>query len=292
MRVHAIINPSAGGRIPILKILNNVFRAHGVVWDVSVTHGAGDARRLARTVAQSSDVDVVAVCGGDGTLTEVAGGLLGTDVPIAIIPTGTGNVLAAEFGIPRIVRRAAELICSGFSKIKSVDLGEINGKIFMLRASAGFEAAVAQETDRRLKPVLGVMAYGLAALQVLRAPPIANYKITLDGREIVCKGLSCLIANAGSLGRLNLSLAPNIDASDGLLDVIVVERVLSYARLSLAAGSAQKREPPATHKHWQAREVSVVADPPQPFQGDGDPWGETPVKARVLPGAVQMVVPA
>ncbi|MBN1287261.1 MAG: hypothetical protein JXB47_17815, partial [Anaerolineae bacterium] len=115
------------------------------------------------------------------------------------------------------------------------------------------------------------------------------YTLTLDGRQVECKGLSCLIANVRSLGRLNMTLGQAIRADDGMLDVIVIDRVLSYALLSLAAGTSETA--PVMQHHWQAREIVIEADPPQAFQGDGDMWGKTPVEVRALPDAVRVMMP-
>ena len=89
-KVHVVINPSAGQDEPILNVLNHVFHPAGVDWDNSLTHKSGDATRLAAEAA-ASGVDLVAAYGGDGTQMEVANGLLGTGVPQAILPGGTGN---------------------------------------------------------------------------------------------------------------------------------------------------------------------------------------------------------
>ena len=89
-RVQVIINPTAGQDQAILGILNQVFHDAGFAWDVSITNKAGDARRFARAAALAG-IDVVAAYGGDGTVMEVASGLIGSTVPLAIFPGGTAN---------------------------------------------------------------------------------------------------------------------------------------------------------------------------------------------------------
>jgi YegS/Rv2252/BmrU family lipid kinase len=291
MKVDVIINPASGGRLPVLSILNDTFRRGGVQWEAWITKQPGDAQRYAAEAVRAG-ADVVAACGGDGTLAEVAAALQGTEVPLGILPAGTGNVMAAELSIPRGLRRAVRLISDPREhRVKPIDMGRVNDQYFLLRASTGFEAAVAMLTKTWLKRYMGVMAYGVAAMRVLRKPPIAHYLITLEsGRQIERSGLACLIANAGSIGRLNLHLSRTIDASDGLLDVMIVQKLLSYARLALWDPASRER-PNVELRHWKAREVTIVADPPQPFQGDGDVWGHTPVNASVLPDALNVIVP-
>src|SRR5512138_292830 len=110
-KIHVVINPASGQNQPILNVLNDVFHAAGVEWNVSITHKGGDATRQAREAA-ASGVDLVAAYGGDGTQMEVANGLLGTGVPQAILAGGTGNAMAHELGVSLKLREAAELIVS------------------------------------------------------------------------------------------------------------------------------------------------------------------------------------
>src|SRR5205085_3505002 len=92
-KLMVIINPAAGVDRPILGLLNAAMNTAGIEWEVQVTHQANDARRLAKEAAESG-WDIVAAHGGDGTIMEVADGLRGTDVPLAIFPGGTGNAMS------------------------------------------------------------------------------------------------------------------------------------------------------------------------------------------------------
>lgn len=290
-RLHVITNPASGGGTPAVETLHALFDGKAITWEASLTERPGDAERLARAAA-ASGVDAVVAFGGDGTLMEVASGLVGSDVALGVLPGGTGNVMAVELGVGLSLSRAAALLCGDLpATSRRLDMGQINDQPFLMRASVGYEAVVAQETDPELKSRLGVFAYGIAALQALRETQRARYRLTLDGREVTAEGVSCLIANAGSIGRLNLSISPSIDTDDGLLDVIVASREVEFA-LAVAANTIRLREFAARFDHWQAREVIVEAHPPQPVQVDGDYFGQTPVTASVLPAAVRVIVPA
>ncbi|MGH2353414.1 MAG: diacylglycerol/lipid kinase family protein, partial [Chloroflexota bacterium] len=109
IRIAVIINPAAGQDQPVLGTFNRVFQAAGVDWEVFVTKRGGDACRYAEA-ATRQDFDAVAVYGGDGTVAEVASGLIGGDVPMAIFPGGTANVMSSELGIPRDLAEACALI--------------------------------------------------------------------------------------------------------------------------------------------------------------------------------------
>ncbi len=284
-----IVNPAAGAvEEPILKTLNSVFKKHNTHWDISITNDERDGERLARA-AVASGADLVIACGGDGTLMDVASGMAGSEVPLGYLPTGTGNVMAAELGIPRRLDRAAELLFQPQSRIRKLDMGKINDRLFIMRASVGFEAAVIEKTTREMKDRFGLLAYGFAILETLSRPLVAHYRLTIDGKEVEADGFSLLIANAGSIGRLNLSLASSIRPDDGLLDVMILNND-PESMLSIAASVIQLEEFTASLRHWQAREVTVVTDPPQTVQGDGELFGQTPITVSVLPHSVRMVV--
>lgn len=287
-RVHVIINPSAGGNNPILNILNDVFRQYEVEWDATITHRAGDATRQARE-AITSGVDLVAGYGGDGTQMEVLNGVIGSETPMAILPGGTGNAMAFELNIPPRLKEAAELICRS-SQRRAVDVGRIGDQYFFLRAYTGLGDELGP--SREMKDHYGLFAYPAAALTELSRPQASGYHLTIDGEEIEEEGLSCFVANVGTLGGIDLPALPDIDASDGLLDVFVackdLHPVRAFASHVLNMGDKSK----AGIYHWRGREIVIRADPPQDVAIDGEPaFGTTPVTIRVVPQAVQVVVP-
>lgn len=289
-RVHAIINPAAGQDQPILKTLNAAMQAIGADWDVFITKQAGDGRRLAQEAVQAG-VDMVVVHGGDGTVMEVASGLIGSAIPLAIIPGGTANVMSLDLGIPTDMVSACALAINPAASRRRVDMGQVGEHYFMLRASMGFEAAMVAGADRELKDRLGVLAYGLAALQALANPPIARYRLSFNGQTVETEGLTCIIANSGLMGISGVYLTPQINVSDGLLDVVVVTETSLPALVALAASVVGGSENPPALQHWQVQEVTVVADPVQIVQVDGEILGESPVTARVIPQAVEVIVP-
>lgn len=290
-QVHVVINPAAGQDEAILNTLNDVFAQAGIKWSVSVTQAYGDAERQARE-AIDRGADVIAAYGGDGTVMEVANGLIGSDIPLAILPGGTGNVLSTELGIPGDLAGAAHLITDENNQIRQIDMGQCNDHKFLLRAAMGFDAQRINLTSRELRDQYGKLAYFIAALKAVPESRTVRYRFTLDGEDIETEGFTCLIANAGSLGLPGLSLAPDISISDGLLDIFCL-RNLDLASLSaLARSVADQPLNPEHLGHWQVKEAAIVSDPPQPVVGDGEDWGETPVTIKVLPGAIRVVVPA
>ena len=106
--IHVIINPAAGQNDTVLNKLNAVFHPAGVNWDVSITKASGDATHYAREAIEAG-VDIVCAYGGDGTVMEVAHAVQSGEVPMAILPGGTANLMAVELGIPKDLTEAARL---------------------------------------------------------------------------------------------------------------------------------------------------------------------------------------
>lgn len=276
----------------MLGILNRAFHSADVDWDVAITKQAGDAHRLAREAVKEG-VDIVAVYGGDGTVMEVASGLIGTDTPLAIFPGGTANVMSVELGISGDLTEACAMVCADENEIVAVDMGQVeNSGYFILRVGIGLEAEMVEGADRTLKDRVGSLAYAFSALQALREPQMSRYQLTLDGKEVESEGLSCLICNSGSMGQRGLSFSPNISVRDGLLDVLVLRKAEIASMVALMRDVVAGNEPTwQILQHWQVREVTVVAEPAQDVQSDGELLEQTPVQARIIPGAIKVIVP-
>ncbi len=287
-----IINPAAGVDRPILGNLNTVLKDTGMKWDIEVTHQAGDAQRLAKE-AVAKGYDVVAAHGGDGTVMEVAYGLLGSNVPLAIFPGGTANVMASELGIATDLNAAIGLLVSGNHDIRKIDIGDTGEHKFILRIGIGFEADMTKNADQEVKNRFGMLAYAFSAINEMRNLTPSTYKITLDGEQMDVEGVSCMIANSGNVAIGGLQLSQKIDVSDGLLDVVVFNSVDLGSLISMTATMMAQGE--ATNlpqvQHWQCREASVEAHPPQSISIDGEAIEEKSITARIVPQAVSVVVP-
>lgn len=288
--LRVILNPAAGQDEPALKVFNSIFREAGYGWDVRITQQAGDATRLARE-AVDDGMDMVVVYGGDGSIMEAAAGMIGSDVPLGIVPGGTGNVISLALGIPRIFAEAVALLVSPERGIRSVDLGMAGEKCFMERLGVGLEATVTQSADREAKNKYGIFAYVISTVQALADPDIVTYRLKIDGEEIVTKGLSCVVANVGDLGVANLSLAPDVDFTDGLLDIFVIRKAGLINMFSLAASVIGGNDNHETMPHYKGREIEIIAEPAQAVHADGEVLGSSPVRVKVLPSALKVVVP-
>jgi YegS/Rv2252/BmrU family lipid kinase len=289
-KVHVVINPAAGQDEPILNVLNDVFHAAGVEWDNSLTHKSGDATRLAAEAA-ASGVDLVAAYGGDGTQMEIANGLLGTGVPQAILPGGTGNAMAHDLGISINLRKATELIVNS-NKRRAIDLAKMGDQIFMLRAYAGLspdKAASREEKDK-----YGQLAYVQAGLKFIEEKPPTHYKATVDGEVIEGEALIIFILNAGSIGGVMGMKIPKVDdvsISDGLLDLYAITKGLKPFR-AISKHIYHQKEADTGVYHWRGKEITIEADPVEDVWIDGEMGGQTPFTVSAMPQALEIVVPS
>src|SRR5512139_4245189 len=231
-KIHVVINPASGQNQPILNILNDVFHKAGVEWDVSITHKGGDATRQAKAAAESG-ADLVAAYGGDGTQMEVANGLLGTGVPQAILPGGTGNAMAHELHVSLNLREAAQLIVSS-TRRQAVDLARSGERVYMLRAYTGVPAEAG--ASREEKDKLGQLAYIRASLKIASNMKPVRYCGKVDGQEFETDALICFILNAGSIGGvlgIELPTVGNVNISDGYLDLYAISAETHQSILSI-----------------------------------------------------------
>jgi diacylglycerol kinase (ATP) len=289
-RIRVVINPAAGQPEPILHILNSVFRPADVQWNVSITHEFGDATRQARQAVEDG-ADVVVAYGGDGTVMEVANGLIDTEAALGIVPGGTGNVLSIELDIPQASEEAAQLLVSPDAQIRQVDVGLSGERSFILRAYVGFDAQRIQMTTREMRDRYGKLAYLIAALKAIPESTSIRYRLTLDNKDVECEGFTCIVQNAGNMGVGGLSLVPDVSISDGLLDVIVIHGLDPLSLASALGSIADTPLDPSRFQHWQARQISIATDTPQAVIGDGESWGETPITIEVSPSAVCVIGP-
>lgn len=290
--IHIIINPAAGKGEASLSIINESMKEAGIKWEASITQKSGDAEKLAKAAVKKG-VDAVAVHGGDGTLMEVMRGLLGSDVPLIILPGGSANVVATELGIPRNLKEACTLVGKGPAKMRAVDVGRFNSHYFIAGISIGSGADFVKGATRESKNKIGVLAYFFSAAAALKKMKLTHYYLKIDRKEYEVQGLTCIITNAGNLGLTKIPMDKDINISDGLLDVIVVRKAnLNLFRLFVK--TLIKRNPPDNFelvKHWQGKEIGFSSSRKQTVQCDGEIIEKIPSHIKVIPAAIRVLVP-
>jgi len=232
--------------------------------------------------------DLVIACGGDGTVAGAFQALHGTGIPLAIIPLGTGNIVAREFNIPVDVDGALALI-TGASQVKKIDAMKIRDGIYVLSAGVGINAAVVAETSEDSKTRFGRLAYIRSIFKVFGSPP-RPVQVTLDGVVHRYRAVEVAVNNCGTLARAVYPRGPDIRADDGRVDVWILgmETPLDYFLYfgGILFGRRKKAR-------FMTATKSVVIDARHPMtaQADGDVIGTTPLEIEVLPAALSILVP-
>lgn len=285
--VHFIINPASGKNQPMLNVINDICKKHGVEWDATVTHKYGDAIAQAHA-AIAAGVDLVAGYGGDGTQHEVAIAVLTSDrkIPMAILPGGTGNGFCRENNVPNDLTAAVELLCTS-THLRQVDAAQVGDQYFIQRMYTGVEPE--EQTSRELKDKYGVLAYAVTAHQQAQALTEADYRLTIDGEVIERRGTKCYVVNSGMSGK-GLSFDREFSAADGYLDVFLLNRDLAHVQ-AVAGRFLHPNRPKSGLDYWRGREVTIQCDPTRAVWTDGEHLGSTPVTARILAGVLPIVVP-
>ncbi len=224
MSVTIIINPVSGGlRLDQararVELAAAVVDAHGEMADVFVTERRGHAREIAKS-ALVRGARLVLAWGGDGTINEVASSLAFQEVPLGFIPSGSGNGLAQELGVDF---RPAQAIADALrGEPRSIDMGEVDGHLFVNVAGVGLDAHVAAEFDKRGSHRRGLAGYLSVTARALLSYRPERYAITTPQGSAVSRAILVSVANSAQFGH-GARIAPRALLDDGLLDLVVVE---------------------------------------------------------------------
>ena len=264
-------------------------RAIGHTIEVRVTSEKGDARRF---VAETSEVDLLIVAGGDGTLNEVVHGLMElSEVArpvLGVVPLGTANDFATGCGIPHDPDQALALCMEGTAAL--VDVGKANEHWFLNAASIGFGAEITATTPPELKHLLGPAAY--AVMGAILAMNVHHYRgtLTMPDREITGSGPMAIVGNGRQAGG-GLQVTPRARVNDGLLDVLTVRDIPALALLT-AARELQELSPDGEYiNYWQTPWAEVHTEEAIPVNLDGEPVRFSSVRYEAVPRAIRLIVP-
>ncbi len=261
--------------------------------ELAETSAPWEAAALAQR-GLDSGVDLIAVYGGDGTAMQAVRGMVGRDVPLGLIPGGTGNLLAGNLRIPRNPRKAAALLLQG--KTRRIDLGKVERsdgtQYFAVNCGAGFDAELMAATSGAEKRRWGIGAYIARFWQKLSDIVCVPHRITVDGEMLQAEAATVIIANCGEIIPPFLKLGNDIAIDDGLLDVVVL-RATGLVSTAGVLWRMASGVPDAAGgvRYARGRRVVVETEPARPVQLDGEPWGSTPLEAEVVPAGIRVVVP-
>lgn len=290
MRLSIIANPISGGGRAFKRIKRLVKAWPYAGWEVELypTRCAEHAGVLARELLDRPP-DLLAVCGGDGTLSDVASSVPEPPFPVALIPAGTANVLARELGLPLDPIQSLEIALKRV--VKHVDLGVLQGRKlqrFLLMAGIGFDAYVVSRI-RPKKRRLGLAAYYLATVRALLSYHFPEFRVV--AQEEVLAATSCLVANARNYGG-GLVFTPSADMRDGILDVLILQGKprISHFRLLLSAWRGKPRIDSCI-QYRRLKSLRIEGPRGVWVQADGELVGTLPLEVTLSQATYPLVVP-
>jgi diacylglycerol kinase (ATP) len=215
--------------------------------------------------------------------------LVGSETALGVLPTGTVNVWAREMGIPLDAHRARQVLVNG--QTRSIDVGWINGRYFLLMVGIGFDGQVTRAVEHKPLKRLGVLGYALAALWY--GPGYKGFPVVVNNNDVVVKtrALQVIIGNTQLYaGAFKFTWQARLD--DGLLDLCIVRKRNLLGRIVVVSDFILRHH--KRHRWVRYEQVkSIQIDTPTPiaFQIDGDSGGHTPAIVTVAHKALKVVVP-
>ena len=286
-RITFLVNPVSGGKDKkkVLAAIDRFMDRSRFSYEVLTTGKPGDATAWAR----ESKADIVVAVGGDGTVSEVALGLMGTDKALGISPCGSGDGLALHLGISRNPVKAVRVLNAAC--ITRIDTARLDGRPFFCTAGVGLDADVAYEFAR--SPKRGLGKYISTAWNLWMHGDRANpYVVETDTETWSGPAVIITVGNANQWGN-EARIVPKASLRDGLLDVTVVEPFATWEIPVLAARLMTGKADTSRHvRSFRSTQVHIRRDHPGPAHWDGDPFeAGVDLCLEIVPGTLDVVVP-
>jgi diacylglycerol kinase (ATP) len=290
VRLIILLNPNAGrGKARfMLRGALEVMQREGVEIDVQESRDAQHLLALARRAAAENPDAIISV-GGDGTHHYVLNGIVGSEIPLGIIPAGSGNDFAKGLGIPTQARAAAEALLAG--NTRRIDLARAGNTVYACIAGAGFDSVVTRYANERVRHLRGSWAYAWSILRCLHSYRPEPLKIVTDVQEFSGEVIFAAVGNNVSYGG-GIHLTPRARLDDGLLDVCIVLYLgkLELLRLVPRAYRGEHLGHPRII-YFQARQVSLSTTSRLELFGDGEFMQELPATIEIVPRVLPVIVP-
>jgi diacylglycerol kinase (ATP) len=322
MQAELIYNPS-GGQVVVRHELDNVvafLNRHG--WSVILreTSKPLEATELARH-AVNRDARVVIAAGGDGTINEVANGLVNTDAALGVLPVGTTNSWALQMGIPalnpklpstqvvkmiatleeriarplpanyyrKVLLGAARVLVEGHTV--AVDMGELLGRYFLMWAGIGFDASSAKSVSLKEKRALGSWAYVLSTIKSAYQYSGTDVWLNLDGKVVKVNTPFIVVSNIQLYGGM-VEIGAKACVNDAKLDVCIFkgDGFFTFVQHAMKVLTHRHLQDPKV-EYYQCREIVVESAHSLPVHVDGEPFTETPVTIHTVPSSLKVIVP-
>lgn len=289
MTLSVIVNPFAGGGRAARELsgVQAALQRLGLEHHVERTQSLEHARELATTAARAGEVAVA--FGGDGLIGAVADALRHTDGVLGVLPGGRGNDFVRMLGVPQAPQEACQVLAHG--EVQRLDMGAVGDRTFIGIASVGFDSE-ANRIANQTTVVRGRMVYAYGLLRALAGWRQATFTVVVDdATPQTVSGYTIAVANSSYYGG-GMMLAPAATLKDGILDVVMILQASKLTFLRRApkvfTGAHVELE---NVELLRGSSIEIAASRPFTMYADGDPIADLPVTVRVLPGAVQTLVP-
>ncbi len=289
-----VLNPVSGVKNSdtVRETFESAFKAAG--WSVEIYETNPDASTVEK-VQQSiaNGVNLVVAAGGDGTVSEVASALVGTNVPLGIIPVGTGNALARNLGIPMAVEDALKLLL-GPNRSIMLDALAFHNRYYLLNVGVGLSASMIKATPREQKRRFGYLAYIWNFLAQISGLRLRQFRLNIDGKQHRIWASELMVVNSSIVGLGELKAFAEINADDGKVEILAIRAptifgLIRFAMSYIILGNRQRG--PGYITYTAANSISIHSRRSEVVQADGEIVGRTPIDIQVHPAAVEIIIP-
>jgi diacylglycerol kinase (ATP) len=292
-KTFVVVNPVAGISQPetVREKIESAFQSRDIPFEIYETAEKDNLRQKVRNAVQQG-FQLFVAAGGDGTLSSVVDGLVGTQIPLVILPTGTWNTVAQILNIPLQIDQALELLFQEHD-IRTIDALQVGQSFFILSVSAGVGSRTMEDVKRHEKRRFGKLVdlwKGLSQLLEFRS---YLFDVKIDGKPAKFRASELMVANSPSLGLKALQLDPSIRMDDGRLNVcrIYANTLGDYFKLVISMLRGDQKYKWKVLCTEASKEVEIRCREKLPVQGDGDVIGHLPVTVKMRPKAVHIVAP-
>jgi len=294
-KVFVVFNPTAGKEDQAAE-LRSALALHFPLpkWMVEIheTTGKEDVTAICRAACEGGAALVVSA-GGDGTLVSVANALVHRQIPLGILPLGTGNRLARVLSVPLKLDEAVQLI-AGEHKVIEIDALKVGDRYYFSNVSVGMSSEIMNETTSQDKKRFGRLAYLLTTIKRSSLFQLRRYTLTIDGQARRIRASEILISSTILLDMATFLYGPPESLNDGQLEVYLDTAHSLRDTMRLVWDLFRRPgQPGAKLFHWESHDsirIEAVRSP-QLVQADGEVIGHTPVEIQMVPKAIRVIMP-
>lgn len=300
-KIYVVLNGKAGkaGRFGLDKAQEQITQSFkkvdpSVEVEFGITQAPFHAAELARAASESKKYYAVCAAGGDGTVNEVANGMVHTETPMGVLPWGSGNVFSQEMRISKDIDEACNLVLNGTAY--DVDTGQVGDRYYLWMLGIGIEAKIAYLVNPTIKKYLGVLAYVVAALRQAFDKSYSLMRIKMDEQEMTFFTFNTIVGNATSFDGF-LGIKSKYGIRDGYLDVCILQRksVLGIVKLLWEFMHGRKDYYRFIDRfsaaHCRVKYLRIETVPNAYYHVDGEVMGQTPVEIRIHPKSLKLIYP-